>query len=465
MPEERQERGGIVAAIDSTDWTRYAGQGSAVRRRGERRRRGRQAGAVLGTTAAVVGALFAVNGLGAGAVTRQGAAPASIAVPSSSRSASGAATSAAPGTPTAAPPTSGSSSDYPTFPAQLPTTPLLIADPGKVLESGVMGAGSIAGHSWQISYRVIPSGSAANSEPEVTMTDLTLDGKTISTGGSGTDLNGFGYAALDQFYQNSGIKNPMVIASGAPSPNATSVDLRWKNGTVVPVPIWTVKGKRFTAFGWDPANPPEALEQVSASGVQQIKITHDTMTTWSADSSQPSKFAVTPQPPDATTPTGSPNLSKAPKVTPISSGILGAGTVAGHTWQVAYEVIPSGSAANASPLAMCTDTTVDGITTGGRCDSPPVRGYAGYGFSSDSHDLVPLPLAYGAAPKGTTAVGLEWPDGTKNTTVTHDIEGWPVAALGFDPANPPAYLLEFGSYGEYRIPFTIRSHSTWTFNW
>jgi hypothetical protein len=464
MSEERQERGGIVAAIDSTDWTRYAGQGSVVRGRGERRRRRVQAGAALGTTAAVVGAVFVVNGLGQGAVTRQGAAPTSpVASTSGIVGAPGQASGPAPGTPTASGP--ASAADYPTFPAELPTTPLFVAEPGKVLASGVIGAGSVAGHSWQISYRVIPSGSAANSQPEVTMTDATLDGKTVNVGGSeGADgPQGSGYVVLN--LQNSGIKNQMVVASGAPSPSAISVDLRWENGTVVQVPIRKIKGVRIASFAWDPANPPAALEQVSDSGVQQIKITYDTMGTWDALISQPSKFAVTPQPVDATTPAGAPNLSQTPKVAPISSGILGAGTIAGHTWQYAYEVIPSGSAANSSPLVLCTDITVDGVTTGGGCTSAPISGSIGFSFSTDSRSAIPFPLEYDIAPKGTTSVGLEWADGTKSATVTHDVEGWPAAALGFDAANPPKYLLEFGSYGEYRIPFTYASGSTWTFHW
>jgi hypothetical protein len=123
---------------------------------------------------------------------------------------------------------SPTAADYPSFPATLPTKPIFIANPGTVLQSGVVGAGTVSGHPWQISYRVTPSGSAANSQPEVTQLDGSLDGKVVPLRASeGTRLEGSGYQALDQFFQNSGLVNPMVLAMGAPAANVTSIDLRW----------------------------------------------------------------------------------------------------------------------------------------------------------------------------------------------------------------------------------------------
>lgn len=458
MPEEQQEKRGIVAAVDSTDWARYAGQGSDVRRRGERRRRRFQAGAGLGTTAAVAGMVFAVNGLGPGPVTRQGAAPAARTSTTPATPTAG-----APGTPTAP---SSPVSAYPVYPATIPTKPLLVADAGKILRSGVIGAGTVSGHQWQFSYRVIPSGSAANSKPQVNSVDVALDGKVVSLGyGEGATVTGQGYAVVDQYLRNGHVANPIAVGFGSLSPSAVSVDLKWANGTVVQLPVTTVDGTRFTTFGWDPANPPQALEQVNASGVQQIKITHDSTGMWAADSTK--KETVTPATtPVPTTPGGTPNLSQTPHVTPISSGIFGAGTVSGHSWQIAYEVIPSGSAANSSNEVLCTDTTVDGTTRQGGCTSGEPFGPRSIGFALiGGADPLPIVVSFGGTDAGTTAVGLEWADGTKTATVTHDIVGEPMAALAFDPANPPAYYLEFGSYGEYRIPLRDMTTATWTFNW
>lgn len=468
MPEEQQEKTSITAAIASTDWTRYAGPASAVKRRGERRRHRIQASAALGTTVAVIGVVGVVSGLGRGPGARQGTAPAtSVAAPSTSttpfKTPTTTATTPAPSNGS----TSVSSASYPSFPAELPTTPILIADPGKVLSSGVVGAGTVSGHQWQISYRVIPSGSAANSQPQVTMVDVSLDGKTVTWGGGeGSTVSGRGYEALDQFFRNIGIANPMVVVSGAPSPGVTSVDLRWKNGTVVQVPIETVTGSRSASFAWDPANPPETLEQVSASGVQKITITHDLRASW-AIGPKP-KSGITPlSPPAVTTPTGTPNLSQTPHVTPVSSGILGEGTVSGHQWQLAYEIVPSGSAENSSNEAFCTDTTVDGKTSQGGCtSSKPFGNTVGLGFTyMGGRQQYPIVVSYGGADPGTTSVGLEWADGTKVANAVHDVEGTPMVALAFDPDNAPAYLLEFGSYGEYRIPLTGHPNYTWTFNW
>jgi len=78
---------------------------------------------------------------------------------------------------------------------------------------------------------------------------------------------------------------------------------------------------------------------------------------------------------------------------------------------------------------------------------------------------VPLVVAYGAGEPGTTSMGLEWADGTKVVNAMRDVEGNPMAALAFDPAQSPSYLLEFGSYGEYRIPPTNLTRYTWTFGW
>jgi hypothetical protein len=481
MPEEQMDKGGITAAVDKTDWTQYAGQAASVKRRGERRRHRLQAGTALGTTFAVVGVAVAVSGLDKGSVaqhwavsTHSESAPATF-----SPAPSGTATTTPTTTPTtspsqAAPPSAG----YPSFPAQLPTKPLLIADPGKVLQSGVIAAGAVSGHQWQLSYRVIPSGSAANSQPEVTVVDLSMDGKTISTGGTGgngASIRAGGYLALavqpdqpDQPVQPGQAAAgdfPMVVATGTPTPGVTSVDLRWKNGTVVQVPIRTVFGTRIASFAWDPANPPEALEQVSPNGVQKITITHDESADW-ADTTQQRTPIAPASPPNVTTPTGTPNLSQTPKVTPHSSGLLGAGTVAGHQWQIAYEIIPSGSAANASDEAFCTDTTVDGQTRQNGCTSSKPFGSVGMQFvDPGGQGQFPLLTTFGAGDPGTTSMGLEWADGTQTVTAVQNVEGAPMAALGFDPANGPAYLLEFGSYGEYRIPLRHNASFTWTFNW
>ena len=461
---------GITAAVDKTDWTRYAGQVSQVKRRGERRRRRLQAGTALGTTCAVVGVAVAVGGLNQGPATRQGAsATHSSSTPAHITPANTAGTASSPASSPEPSPAAPAPSNYPSFPAQLPTKPILVSDPGKVLQSGVIGAGSVSGHQWQLSYRIIPSGSAANSQPEVSQVDFTMDGKTVTTGGGeGTTLEGGGGYAVLQPDPAEVAKGffPMVVASGSPSPGVTGVNLRWKNGTVIAVPIRTVTGARFATFAWDPGNPPDAVEQVRADGVQEITITHDGTSSWRP---APQRTAITPAaPPSATTPSGTPNLSQTPKVTPHDSGLLGAGTAGGHPWQIAYEIIPSGSAANSSDEVFCTDTTVDGSTQQGGCTSG--KPFGGDGFSIGFEQLggksqFPIVTDYGTADTGTTAVGLEFADGTTTVTTVHDVEGAPMVALAFDPANGPAYLLEFGSYGEYRIPLAHSTHYTWTFNW
>lgn len=451
ISEEKKRRVGIAEAIELTDWTQYAGQASYVKRRGVRRRHRLQAGTALGTTFAVVGVAFAAYGLDRGPVAQQGAAPGStsqVSTPSVDLTMSA---------PTPA--------DYPSFPAQLPTKPVLIADPGHVLSSGVIGAGSVSGHPWQISYRVIPSGSAANSEPQVTQVDLSLDGKVVTTGGGeGAQLQGGGYASLLQFFQNSGLVNPMVVAMGTPTPNATSVDLRWKNGTVVQVPIRTVLGSRVASFAWNPANPPQYLEQVNPGGVSKIEITHDGESSWNYGR-PPAAIAGTP--PAVTTPTGTPNLSQTPKVTPISKGVLGEGTIAGREWQVAYEIIPSGSPENDSNEVFCTDSTVDATTAQNGCTSSKPFGVSdrfGFFYTAGRQQL-PFVVTFGHGETGTTSIGLEWADGTKVVNAMQSVEGAPVGAVAFDPNNPPSYLLEYGSYGEYRIPLTLETRYTWTFNW
>ncbi|MEY9854581.1 hypothetical protein ABH935_000178 [Catenulispora sp. GAS73] len=460
MPEGRMDGGGIAAAVDKTDWTQYAGQATSVKRRGERRRRRLQAGTALGTTFAVVGVAVAVSGLDRGSVTRQGAAS----VRSSSSSAM------FPGASSASPSqTSATAAGYPSFPAQLPTKPIFIADPGKVLQSGVIAAGAVSGHQWQLSYRVIPSGSAANSQPEVTQVDVSVDGKVVggAGGGEGAAIQASGYVAV-QTDQAAG-DSPIVVATGTPTPGVTSVDLRWKNGTVVQVPIRTALGTRIAAFAWDPANPPEAVEQVGPNGVSKITITHDGTASW-----VPTTFQKTPivpaSPPTVSTPSGTPNLSQTPKVTPHDSGLLGAGTVAGHPWQIAYEIIPSGSAANSSDEAFCTDTTVDGKTRQDGCTSSKPFGGAGTGGNLGFMELggvgqFPLVTDFGTGDPGTTAMGLEFADGTQTVTAVHNVEGMPMAGLAFDPNNGPTYVLEFGSYGEYRIPLHHDTRYTWTFNW
>ena len=437
MSEERKQGLDIAVAVERTDWTRYAGPASYVKRRGERRRRRLQAGTALGTALAVVGVAAAANGLARGPVAQPEAVPASAV------------------------------SDYPTFPAKLPTKPLLFSN-RNVLRSGVIGAGAVSGHQWQISYRVIPSGSAANSQPEVSQVDVSLDGKVVTTGGGeGAFLGGHGYEALNQYFENTATPNPMVVALGSPSPEVTSVDLRWTNGTVVQVPIQTATGTRFASFAWNPANPPEAVEQVSAAGVQKIAITHDGDEAWYPGQTRPGGKLPSPipgTPPSVHTPAGTPNLSQTPQVKKISSGILGEGTVSGRRWQLAYEIIPSGSAANDSNEVFCTDRTVDATTAQDGCtSSKPFTSRLGFFYSV--HMALPLVIGYGVGEPRTTSIGLEWSDGTKVVNAMQDVEGNPMAAVAFDPAKPPSYLLEFGSYGEYRIPLTSETHYTWTFNW
>lgn len=465
MSEQKNERLGIAEAVERTDWTRYAGHAPDVKRRGERRRHRLQAGGALGTALAVVGVAAAVQGLGSGSVKHHWLSPGSK--PSSSHVTSPPSFARGGGF-TAPPPTlSGppSASDYPSFPATLPTKPIFIANPGTVLASGVIGAGSVSGHPWQISYRVIPSGSAANSKPQVSQVDISLDGKVVTVGGGeGPQVQGGGYQALDQYLQNSGLVNPMVVAMGSPAANVTSIDLRWKNGTVVQVPIHTVTGTRLASFAWNPANPPDALEQVSAAGVSKITITNDGMATWDYG---PLPAPIVPAtPPTVTTPTGAPNLSQTPKVTPLSSGILGEGTVSGRKWQLAYEIIPSGSAQNDSDEVYCTDSAVDATTEQNGCTSSKPFGTGKVNFSyMFGHQQLPLVITSGAADPGTTSMGLEWADGSKEVNAVQQVEGVPMAAVAFDPDKPPSYLLEFGSYGEYRIPLIGSMRYTWTFNW
>ncbi|MEZ0109989.1 hypothetical protein ABH920_004003 [Catenulispora sp. EB89] len=472
MSEERMNGGGIAAAVDMTDWTQYAGQAASVKRRGERRRRRLQAGTALGTTFAVVGVAVAASALDRGSVTRQGAAS------TQSSSAPAVFTGAPGGTATTTPGTSSSqasptSAGYPSFPAQLPTKPIFIADSGKVLQSGVIAAGAVSGHQWQLSYRVIPSGSAANSQPEVTQVDLSIDGKATggAGGAEGAAIQASGYQAYQPALAGQGAAGtfPMVVATGTPTPGVTSVDLRWKNGTVVQVPIRTALGTRIAAFAWNQDNPPDMLEQVGPNGVSKITITHNGTASWTApDPQQPPTPIVPKSAPNVTTPSGTPNLSQTPQVTPHDSGLLGAGTVAGHQWQVAYEIIPSGSAANASDEAFCTDTTVDGKTLQGGCTSSKPFGGIGGGmsfFDSGGTNDFPLVSEVGTGYPGTTSMGLEFADGTQTVTAVHSVEGAPMAALAFDPNNGPTYLLEFGSYGEYRIPLHHNVQYNWTFNW
>jgi hypothetical protein len=152
--------------------------------------------------------------------------------------------------------------------------------------------------------------------------------------------------------------------------------------------------------------------------------------------------------------------------------LLGEGTVAGRQWQLAYEIIPSSSPENDSNEAFCTDASIDGTVTdiAGGCSSTRPFSQVRFGFAYMSGgDLANTPLIvnYGGAEPGTTSVGLEWADGTKQVSAVQYVEGNPMAAVAFDPARPPSYLLEFGSYGEYRIPLT-KIHtkpSTWTFTW
>lgn len=445
MPGERTDERGLAGAMAATDWTQYAGRASAVKRRGERRRRGLQVGGALGTTLAVLGVAVAVHGSGAGSAARQGAMPAASVTPG----------------PSPQPP------GYPSFPEDLPSEPLLIANPGRVLASGAIGAGEVSGHRWQLSYRVIPSASAANGAPQVHVVDVSLDGKVVSSGsGDGPLLDARGYQTLDQQLRDGGIADPMIVASGTPSPGVTSVDLRWGNGTVVQVPIRTVTGTRFASFAWDPANPPEALEQVGPTGVQKITITRDESAQWGYDARKATP--TTPaSPPGATPPTGVPNLSRTPHVTPLASGILGAGTVSGHAWQLAYEIIPSGSSGNVSDKVFCTDTTVDGVSTQGGCtSSDPCCADAWMGFAYHGPGQRPPIVAdFGHGEPGTASMGLEWADGTKTVTTVTTVEGTPIAALAFDPGHPPSYLLEFGSYGEYRLPLTGYADHIWTFDW
>lgn len=437
MPEEHKGRISIAVAVERTDWNQYAGQASYVKRRGERRRRRLQAGTALATTAAVIAVAVVAN-----AMTKKS---------------------------DASPAAKTSMSDYPTFPAKLPAKPILFTG-RDLLQSGVIGAGAVAGHQWQIAYRIVRSGSAANGQPQANAVDVTLDGQTITIdGGSGAQLSSQSYTALNDRFEAGWNRttNPMVVAFGSPSPGVTSVDLVWKNGTVVQVPIYSATGTRFASFAWDPANPPEALEQVGTSGVQKIAITYDGGESWNPGGMDSGKVPspIQSTPPAVTTPTSTPNLSQTPQgVTRLSSGVLGEGTVAGRRWQLAYEIIPSGSAENDSNEVLCTDTTVDATTTKGICtSSKPFTSRLRFDYSV--RQQVPLVVAYGAGEPGTTSMGLEWADGTKAVNAMRDVEGNPMAALAFDPAQPPAYLLEFGSYGEYRIPLTNLTRYKWTFTW
>jgi hypothetical protein len=225
-----------------------------------------------------------------------------------------------------------------------------------------------------------------------------------------------------------------------------------------------VTGTRIASFAWNPANPPDALEQVSAAGVSKITITRDGTGSWTPGA-LPAPI-VPASPPSITTPTDAPNLSQTPKVAPLSSGILGEGTISGRKWQVAYEIIPSGSAENASNEVFCTDSTAGATTSQNGCTSKKpfstgkLSSLYGYG-----HEQLPLVVSFGEGDPGTTSIGLEWADGTKAVSAMHSVEGTLMGAVAFDPDNAPSYLLEFGSYGEYRIPLTVHTSYSWTFNW
>jgi hypothetical protein len=166
---------------------------------------------------------------------------------------------------------------------------------------------------------------------------------------------------------------------------------------------------------------------------------------------------------------GVPNLYKGPW-TVIKSGVIGEGVVNGHHWQIAYEVIPSQSALNSEPILTCFAVTVDNEVgcpgySEGDVSSSSNPGFSQYvqGTSLSGTPAPPLVVAAGSPPKGTATLALEWSGGRTKPVPVYGADGSVMTAFAFDPADPPIYILESGSYGERRIPVAGQSTSYWTF--
>ena len=438
MPES--QKNGIQQVIDEEDWSLFAGPGAAVRERGVAERRHRQWAAVTMAVAATVAVGAAVIA-GQPAETKSAASPVGPAASSVSA------------------------------PPAVPTTPILVQGPWKVLQSGVLGGGVVNGRTWQVAYRVIPSQAATNSSTVVTCVDVTSDATTANAGCvSGATWNVGGYQARDGNLRSTGDADPLIVGYGTVPDTVTAVALQGKDGSLTASAIVPAVGSRFAAFAWDRADAPTALVQTDAAGPRSLAITNDTNPgMWVSDPTAVVKPTPSVKPSSVVTPTGPPIFGAQDEGRTLSSGILGGGTVGGHQWQTSYRFVPSGSAANVTNRVYCTDDSYDGkaLLPSHGCTSWPTlyTPMTSLFFTSfGAHSSDPLVRSTFEAQPGTTAAGLEWADGTQAVTPTVQIEGAPVFAVAFAPDSAPAFVVEYGSYGEYKVPLKAQPMSrTWTF--
>jgi hypothetical protein len=416
-------------ALEGHDWSRYAGPGADVRRRGEVGRRRRR-----------------VTVLGVAALVAAGAALPAL-WPSSERRGD-------PVTHT---------------PDHIPGVPVLPKGaPYKALAGGVIAEGSVKGVFWQEAWATIPSQSAANSEPVVTCEFVTFGTVTQIRGcGEGTAKPGPNAAPDTQDYSAQaygtldGFTAPFVLVDGGVPVGTTSMTLRWEKGRTQDVPI---PDNRETAFVFTPDDPPSTVVEQGPYGTKTLAVTKATNGMWHSNTAD--EVEVAPASPPSVTPLdGTPRVMDTPLGKTTSSGILGQGTVGGHRWQLAYRVIPSGSAANSSPYVTCMYLTLDGVTSPGSCDGsaypPQPQGTPTFWFAKDHEDTSPLLTQTQSVDEQTTAVGLEWSDGTQHVTAVARLNGIKVATVAFDPYNPPAYVLFLGAYGERKVPVEFQGVTVW----
>jgi hypothetical protein len=412
-------------ALGGHDWARYAGPGSAVRIRGERRRRRRRSTA-LGVAAMTTAVGVAVPTLGP-RILRQDQNAA----------------------------------------AHAPGVPILPEGTSRVLASGVLGEGYVRGVFWQVAWETIPNPSSTDSSPTQSCRVLTVGestGKAWCTEGSGPIHPPAGFTIENPAFQLK-LTTPLLVAAGTTAPGTVSLTARWHDGRSQPVSLDDL-GRAAVAFA--PDDPPATLVEQGSYGTRTLTVTRKPQNeTFVTDNGH----MVQVQP--ASPPVVQPLISPAPLATDpggktLYSGTLGQGTAGGHTWELAYRVVPSGSTANTSPFVTCEDLTVDGVSHKEGCSS-------GDGHASP-HTSHPTPVfAFGPAPESpvpllldtvwvddqTTAVGLQWADGTQTVTAVAPYGGNSRAAVGFDPAKPPAYILLIGSYGEKKLPVISRSSTIW----
>lgn len=414
-------------ALGGHDWARYAGSGSTVRLRGERWQRRRRSTA-LGVAAVAAAVGVAVPTLGPRVLhQRQSAAE------------------------------------------HAPGVPILPKARYQVLASGVLGEGSLRGLFWQAAWETIPSQSSANTSPTVSCQVFTI-GETTETGwcdqGSGPIYPSPGFDVVD--FTNAmwaKTKAPLLMALGTTARGTVSLTARWSDGRSRPVPLDDL-GRGAVAFTSD--DPPATLVEQGSYGSKTLTVTRTRRSgPWVSDNNH--MVQVQPATPPVVQPLVSPaHLATEPGGETLYSATLGQGTAGGHTWEQAVRVVPSGSTANSSPFVTCMDLTVDGVSHNQGCSSG--NGFAAphtshptpvFAFGPTPDSPVPLALETVSVDDETTAVGLQWADGTQTVTAVAHYGANSSAAVGFDPARPPAYVLLFGSYGEKKLPVISRSNTMW----